>query len=387
MSKSNAPAQSYPYLNDLERQCLTRHFSKFAAPGRIASKTYPDDIVKGLQVRLEALSLTDGLWVVVKKEEGLADPSHVSQLVFAQNLTFFDAIHQLAQFETTREQSGVCPLDPVPANHYRKAAEAGGLVFDVNGMPHPTDLGLIVGNAVFPKDAYDKAEAVAAARLTARDGTLLDMIGASRLQTPPVYFHETQKIDDLIGFMSKANQAMRMIENSPRNLRYAARPLGLDHHDFGGALAMFLSVEKARAQDIVNGEVLRTTADPGALNWLNQIVTAHGYFVRLYTARSLNAARRLINAEDQVYTNKCIEEAAKDLGLVTGLSDAEATKAVHRRIMEDKPDRRNQNGLPEEIETIMQWMREFKGFLVDRSLEQPNNLDFGKRKPAGLPLV
>jgi Protein of unknown function (DUF1566) len=96
---------------------------------------------------------------------GSADTPLIQQDILSkgQTLTFYDAVESLAKYEATQLSLGYVRREEAqamfaPHTYVRTFAEEEGIVFDVDGVPHPTRPdGRIPGNGFFPADAYEKA--------------------------------------------------------------------------------------------------------------------------------------------------------------------------------------------------------------------------------------
>ena len=114
------------------------------------------------------------LWAVydIKEERDAASKSSVPAYTetskkIKDNLTFFDAAYNLAQYETSQRALGYLAASissiqdiQLAEKHVKAFAEREGLVFDSRGLPHPTINGEIVTEGTFPKGAHDKAQNV-----------------------------------------------------------------------------------------------------------------------------------------------------------------------------------------------------------------------------------
>jgi hypothetical protein len=79
----------------------------------------------------------------------------------ASGLTFFEAVESLGNFERLQDSRGNVPdgqtAEQLGAEHYKTFAEAEGIVFDLNGRPHPTQQGMIVTDGDFMPGAEKSA--------------------------------------------------------------------------------------------------------------------------------------------------------------------------------------------------------------------------------------
>jgi hypothetical protein len=112
-----------------------------------------------------------GLWTIYKvKEKPNLEPNVINLgepvqevLAVEEDKSFFDTIDYLARYETA--QPGLMNLQKIGESHeqdlgtfyFRHLAEAEGLVFDTEGLPHPTKNGIIVTNGKFKAGAEIKA--------------------------------------------------------------------------------------------------------------------------------------------------------------------------------------------------------------------------------------
>lgn len=123
----------------------------------------------GLTQWMEARKVSGG-WVVKYKErcrdQDGQNTSFVKQTTAGKNLTFFEAVQMLAQYEQTALDMGWAAsrdsdtgLSSTAPQYYRVFAEREGLAFDKDGAVYATDKGIILHDGVFAEDAYEKAEA------------------------------------------------------------------------------------------------------------------------------------------------------------------------------------------------------------------------------------
>lgn len=107
----------------------------------------------------------DGRWTIKKMTEmpnisGAATPvgERVQKTTTLQSgLGFFDAIQSLAVYEQGQLALGLLPVDRDGPDHYQVFAQREGLIFDVDGLPHPTAQGAVVGDGAFTTHALDRA--------------------------------------------------------------------------------------------------------------------------------------------------------------------------------------------------------------------------------------
>ena len=108
------------------------------------------------RIVIEAINLSgDGAPLGAKVQQFITLDSH---------LDFMDAIAVLSKYERGHIASGTLSapddiIDNLGKDHFIPFAESNGLIFDINGIPHPTMNGEIVTDGIFAKDAIARARA------------------------------------------------------------------------------------------------------------------------------------------------------------------------------------------------------------------------------------
>lgn len=376
----------YPYLNDTERACLAREFTRLALAGRVATHAYPDQIMKGTQGWLEAFSVRDGKWMVVKKEKSITEPGSVSQILIRRDVGFFDAIHALAQFEAEKAATGVAPLAQAPHRHYKTVAEGAGLVFDINRMPHPTMMGQILGDATFEQAVYDRADAMAAKRAASMQSPVQAMVAQPPLQSPPSYFNESMRLQELIDHMAQTNSVLEAILDHYNGINHNAIRFGDMDDSLGNVLDKHLATLQQKSEKLIQAEARSDSYDPEVLSWLSQVITAHRYVARISVAQHTYATSNIVAGKyEDKYVRKCIREATDDLVTLTGAAQDEAQKTVERHVIAATRSRRVT--MPSEITRITGWMNELRVHFIDKG-KNSRTPPFDTRKRAtSLPFV
>lgn len=362
---------AYPYLNDLERRCIDRHFNAYAMSGRVATRAYPDPLCKGAQEWLEAFSLDNGQWVLLKKEESIMEPDRIGQLILRRDMGLFDAVHEMAQFEADKAQSGIEALQDTRHRYFKDMAEAAGLAFDVNGLPHPTEGGQVMGDCFFPKAVYDRAEDAAAKRLQTAKSPVPALMGQPALRTGPVYFEEAAQLAELVQQMERADKIMDEIENRTDGAAHTAILYGMgSSSNLGKALDVQLATCSQTVKSIVQSEIMKKAFDPEVLSWLSEAVLAHGYFVRVSVAQKTMHTLKFQGHDE--YLRRIIKEAAGSLAILTGVPTEEALKTVQRKALNGTKGRYSYASRePDGSRTLIQWVRDLHADLVARSAEAP----------------
>lgn len=154
------------HLNELEKDLL-QSFQKAALGTRCSTRHFfSPDFEKGFGAVqwCEAMPLGERGWVVLSKQVNPQNLKAVEQIVLKKDLGFYDAIYELAAFEKNcigagmpEALSGSDFTLPKTSNHYRDIAIENGLIFNSDGLPHPTFNGQILGNESFDDTSYDIA--------------------------------------------------------------------------------------------------------------------------------------------------------------------------------------------------------------------------------------
>ena len=97
------------------------------------------------------------------QETSISGKRQVTSKFVTSNLTLIKAVTNLAKFEKALIESGETLDGPAPAamgmDHYQAFAEREGIIFDEDGLPHPTLNGEIVTNGKFSPEAMQRARA------------------------------------------------------------------------------------------------------------------------------------------------------------------------------------------------------------------------------------
>lgn len=357
----------YPYLNDLERQSIQREFTSVSSTGRVATKAFADEIAKGTINWMEAFAVTDGKWVVLKKEKSAAEPDTVGQIVVSRDLGFFAAMHALAQFETSRRTDGVPEVETPPHTHYKDVAIRMGLAFDVNGMPHPTIGGQIVGDSFFPDDVYTRAEDYAKNRRTAAFGPAQKLVQAPDFFRGKVYFEETQTLRNLADDMTRIKRILESLLSDGSGYRailYGARESKLCE-----VLESSITNIRTKTAKLVATNAMTEAFAPDVLNWLSQAVTAQGYYARVSMAQKImHDEKPALGSNEAAFLTKTIQKAATDIAQLTGAAPDDALKATQLKVMDFKLERYAwRHDTPREVSTLIEWVGSLCDDLTERS--------------------
>jgi hypothetical protein len=96
---------------------------------------------------------------IVGQSAGVGDAS-LKIKTLKDGLNFFDAINELSVYERGQLARGIIPAEDAASlgeSHFTAFAEREGLVFDTDGVPHPTLNGEIVTDGTFTKAAIERA--------------------------------------------------------------------------------------------------------------------------------------------------------------------------------------------------------------------------------------
>lgn len=162
---------------------------------RTVSFLHPE--IAGLSIRREALHTPwNNRWMVteVREQAPRADQDGASEQtrILSEGLPFFAAVRDIASFECNQQGLGGYVSDSrvtretLGTEHYQAFAEREGIIFDVEGVPHPTLRGEIVTGATFTSEAKKRARAFKRGDAPSRH---FETILAAILEVPAPY-HE-----------------------------------------------------------------------------------------------------------------------------------------------------------------------------------------------------
>lgn len=209
---------SSAHLNDIEKDLL-QSFQKAALGMRCSTQHFfSPDFDKGFgNVQwLEAMPLGTKGWVILSKQVNPQSLRSVEQFVLKQDLGFYDAIYEMAAFEKHCEGSGmpkaIAGADmilPKASAYYRDVAIKNGLIFNSEGLPHPTFNGQIVGNESFDDSSYEIALKAYADRPKDTLAQRTTFINYRPIDSETHLFHEIEGIEKAFNLLELAKEMGR----------------------------------------------------------------------------------------------------------------------------------------------------------------------------------
>lgn len=164
-------AEAPPALEKKTRipAALKEKFGKAVFAGECRTLTFPSGRDDGSSVffTAKAADAAFSRWIVQKAAQKPGTNGEAGPVAFktvCENVGFFDAVERLARFET--EHPALCGVEALDTKkdlgplHFEAVALAEGIVFDTDGLPHPTEEGRILTEGEFSPETLRLASQI-----------------------------------------------------------------------------------------------------------------------------------------------------------------------------------------------------------------------------------